>query len=122
MMKALFAAIAGLQNHITFMDVVGNNIANVNTQGFKASRVTFQDMLTQNISGASAPTANRGGTNPTQIGLGMSISSVDQIFTQGNLESTGVTTDLAIQGPSFFVVSDGAPSVGSWRTTIPTSR
>ena len=64
MMKAMFAAIAGLQNHITYMDVVGNNIANVNTTAFKAGRITFQDMLTQTIAGASAPTVNRGRHQP----------------------------------------------------------
>jgi flagellar hook protein FlgE len=110
MMKALFAAIAGLQNHITYMDVVGNNIANVNTQGFKASRVTFQDMLTQTISGASAPTENRGGTNPQQVGLGMKIGGVDVMHTQGSLQATGRTTDFAIQGSGFFIVRDGARS------------
>ncbi|MEX1023037.1 MAG: flagellar hook protein FlgE [Dehalococcoidia bacterium] len=108
MMKALFAAIAGLQNHITYMDVVGNNIANVNTQGFKASRVTFQDMLTQTISGASAPTENRGGTNPQQVGLGMKIGGVDVLHTQGSLQATGRNTDFAIQGSGFFIVRDGA--------------
>lgn len=108
MMKALFAAIAGLQNHITYMDVVGNNIANVNTQGFKASRVTFQDMLTQTISGASAPTANRGGTNPQQVGLGMKIGGVDVLHTQGSLQATGRSTDFAIQGSGFFIMRDGA--------------
>lgn len=110
MMKALFAAIAGLQNHITFMDVVGNNIANVNTQGFKASRVTFQDMLTQNISGASAPTADRGGTNPQQVGLGMKVGGIDVLQTQGSLQATGRNTDFAIQGNGFFIVKDGARS------------
>ncbi|MCK9486254.1 MAG: flagellar hook protein FlgE [Dehalococcoidia bacterium] len=108
MMKALFAAIAGLQNHITYMDVVGNNIANVNTQGYKASRVTFQDMLTQTISGASAPTENRGGTNPQQVGLGMKIGGVDVLHTQGSLQATGRATDFAIQGSGFFIVRDGA--------------
>ncbi len=108
MMKALFAAIAGLQNHITMMDVVGNNIANVNTQGFKASRVTFQDMLTQTISGASAPTENRGGTNPQQVGLGMKIGGIDVLQTQGSLQATGRNTDFAIQGTGFFIVRDGA--------------
>jgi len=110
MMKALFAAIAGLQNHITFMDVVGNNIANVNTQGFKASRVTFQDMLTQNISGASAPTADRGGTNAMQIGLGMKLGAIDVLQGQGSLQATGRSTDFAIQGNGFFIVRDGARS------------
>lgn len=108
MMKALFAAIAGLQNHITFMDVVGNNIANVNTQGFKASRVTFQDMLSQTISGASAPTENRGGTNPQQVGLGMKIGGIDVLQTQGSLQATGRNTDFAIQGSGFFITRDGA--------------
>jgi flagellar hook protein FlgE len=107
MMKALFAAIAGLQNHITYMDVVGNNIANVNTQGFKASRVTFQDMLTQTISGASAPTENRGGTNPQQVGLGMKIGGIDVLHTQGSLQATGRATDFAIQGTGFFIIRDG---------------
>ncbi len=108
MMKALFAAIAGLQNHITYMDVVGNNIANVNTQGYKASRVTFQDMLTQTISGASAPTEDRGGTNPQQVGLGMKIGGIDVMHTQGSLQATGRSTDFAIQGSGFFIVRDGA--------------
>ena len=108
MMKALFAAIAGLQNHITYMDVVGNNIANVNTQGFKASRVTFQDMLTQTISGASAPTDNRGGTNPQQVGLGMKIGGIDVLHTQGSLQATGRNTDFAIQGSGFFIMRDGS--------------
>jgi len=111
-MRSLFAAVSGLRNHQTRMDVIGNNIANVNTAGFKASRVTFEESLTQLIGSASRPpgdaTGGVGGTNPTQVGLGMTIGSIDQIFTQGNLETTGVTTDLAIQGPSFFVVSDGS--------------
>ena len=104
MMKALFAAIAGLQNHITMMDVVGNNIANVNTQGFKASRVTFQDMLTQTIAGASAPTSNRGGTNPEQVGLGMKIGGID--VADGAARDRR-NTDLAIQGTASSS-SDGA--------------
>ncbi len=107
MMKALFAAIAGLQNHITYMDVVGNNIANVNTQGFKASRVTFQDMLTQTIAGASAPTETRGGTNPQQVGLGIKIGGIDVLHTQGSLQATGRNTDFAIQGSGFFIMQDG---------------
>jgi flagellar hook protein FlgE len=107
MMRALFAAISGLQNNVTFMDVVGNNIANVNTQGYKASRVTFQDMLTQNIAGASAPTADRGGTNPQQVGLGMKVGGIGVLHTQGALQSTGNNTDFAIQGNGFFIVKDG---------------
>lgn len=112
MMRSLFAAVSGLRNHQTRMDVIGNNIANVNTIGFKASRVTFEESLSQLIQSASRPpggaTGGIGGTNPLQVGLGMRISSIDQIFTQGNLEATEGPTDLAIQGPSFFVVSDGS--------------
>jgi len=107
MMRSLFAAISGLSNHVTYMDVVGNNIANVNTQGYKASRVTFQDMLTQNIAGASAPTADRGGTNPQQIGLGMKLGGVGVLHTQGALQATGNNTDFAIQGNGFFIMKDG---------------
>lgn len=108
MMRALFAAIGGLRNHITYMDVVGNNIANVNTAGFKASRITFSDMMSQTIIGASAPTANRGGTNPTQIGLGMTLRGIDVIHTQGALQATGKLTDFAVQGSGFFILKDGA--------------
>jgi flagellar hook protein FlgE len=111
MMRSLFAAVSGLRNHQTRMDVIGNNIANVNTIGFKASRVTFEQSLSQLVAaGSRAPggaAGGAGGTNPMQVGLGMRISSIDQIFTQGNLEATGIVTDLAVQGPSFFVVNDG---------------
>jgi flagellar hook protein FlgE len=107
MMRAMFAAIAGLRNHITYMDVVGNNIANVNTTAFKSSRVTFQDMLSQTLTGASAPTPDRGGTNPVQVGLGMQLGSIDVFHGQGSLQSTGKLTDFAIQGSGFFMLKDG---------------
>lgn len=107
MMRALFSAIAGMKNHMSYMDVVGNNIANVNTIAFKASRVTFQDILGQTVKGASSPQGGRGGTNPAQIGLGMSLGSIDTLMAQGSLQSTGKLTDFAIQGEGFFVVSDG---------------
>lgn len=111
MMRALFAGVSGLRNHQVKMDVIGNNIANVNTTAFKASRVTFREAFAQIVQGASRPpgtdTAVAGGTNPIQVGLGMNIASIDLQFTQGNLENTGIATDLAIQGDSFFVVSDG---------------
>ena len=110
MMRALFAAIGGLRNHITFMDVVANNIANVNTTGYKASRVTFKDMLSQTTAGASGPTANRGGTNPIQVGLGMTLGAIDVSHEQGALQATGKLTDFAIQGNGFFIVRDGARS------------
>jgi flagellar hook protein FlgE len=107
MMRSMFAAISGLKNHQTFMDVVGNNIANVNTVGFKQSRVTFQDILSQTVRGASGPQAGLGGVNPEQVGLGVLISGIDTIQTQGTLQSTGKLTDMAIQGDGYFVMNDG---------------
>ena len=107
MMRSLFAAISGLKNHQTFMDVVGNNIANVNTTGFKQSRVTFQDILSQTVRGGTGPQGGRGGVNPEQIGLGVAISGIDTIQTQGTLQSTGKLTDMAIQGDGYFVMNDG---------------
>jgi len=89
------------------MDVIGNNISNVNTYGFKTSRVTFQDMLSQTLSGAAKPEENVGGVNPKQVGLGMTIASIDRIFTQGSIQTTGNQTDLAISGDGFFMVSNG---------------
>jgi len=112
MMRSLFAGVSGLRNHQIQMDVISNNIANVNTTGYKASRVTFEEAFAQQLQGASRPPGQSGsvagGVNPVQIGLGMNIGSIDLLYTQGHLETTGVTTDLAIQGDSFFVVSDGA--------------
>jgi flagellar hook protein FlgE len=107
MMRSLFAGVSGLQNHQTRMDVVGNNIANVNTTGFKKGRVNFQDMLYQQIAGAARPTEDLGGINPKEVGLGMTIASIDTIHLQGAFQSTGVQTDLAIQGTGFFVMKSG---------------
>jgi len=108
MMRSLFAAVSGLRNHQTRLDVIGNNIANVNTLGFKASRVTFKEAFAQLLQGATRPPGDLGGVNPMQIGSGMSIGSIDQLFTQGALEATGLNTDLAIQGDAFFVVNSGS--------------
>jgi flagellar hook protein FlgE len=110
MMRCLYAGVAGLQNHQIRMDVLGNNIANVNTTGFKKGRVNFQDMLSQTLSGAAKPTDEVGGVNPKQVGLGMIISSIDTIHTQGSLQTTGVMTDVALQGNGFFVLKDGDKS------------
>jgi flagellar hook protein FlgE len=107
MMRSLFSGVSGLKNHQTRMDVVGNNISNVNTYGFKTSRVTFQDMLSQTIAGAAKPEENKGGVNPKQIGLGMTIASIDRLFTQGSLQTTGNQTDLAISGDGFFITARG---------------
>ncbi len=107
MQRSLFTAISGLNNHQIKLDVIGNNIANVNTTAFKAGRVRFEDILNQSLRGASAPQQNRGGINPAQVGLGMQVAAIDNNHAQGNLQSTGRPTDLAIQGSGFFVVSDG---------------
>lgn len=107
MMRSMYAGVSGLKTHQTRMDVIGNNIANVNTAGFKASRVTFKEMLSQTLSGAKAPQDNRGGMNPQQVGLGVSLGSIDTNHVQGNLQSTGLGTDLAIQGNGYFIVNNG---------------
>ena len=110
MMRSLYSGVSGLQNHQTRMDVIGNNISNVNTNGFKRGRVTFQDMISQQMSGAAKPTEELGGVNPKEVGLGMTVAAIDNIFTQGNLQSTGVSTDLAIKGNGFFILKDGQES------------
>jgi flagellar hook protein FlgE len=110
MLRSLFAGVSGLRNHQVRMDVIGNNIANVNTVAFKSGRVTFKEGFAQLLQGASRPPGDQGGTNPIQVGLGMQIGSIDQLFTQGNIETTGQNTDLAIQGDSFFVVRKGNQS------------
>lgn len=107
MMRSLYSGVSGLQNHQTRMDVIGNNISNVNTTGFKRGRVNFQDMLSQQMSGAARPTESVGGVNPKEVGLGMTVASIDTIHTQGSLQTTGVQTDLAIQGNGFFVLKNG---------------
>ncbi len=110
MLRSLYAGVSGLRNNQVRMDVIGNNIANVNTVAFKAGRVTFKEGFAQLLQGASRPPGDQGGINPIQIGLGMQIGSIDQIFNQGNLETTGLNTDVAIQGDSFFVVRKGNQS------------
>ena len=107
MMRSLWSGVSGMQNHQTKMDVVGNNIANVNTNGFKKGRADFQDMISQQLSGAAAPTTEVGGVNPKDVGLGVQTAAIHTIFTQGNLQSTGVSTDVAIQGNGFFVLQNG---------------
>ena len=107
MMRSLYSAVGGLRNHQTRMDVIGNNIANVNTTGYKGGRVNFQDILNQNIQGASGSQGNRGGTNPMQVGLGMASASIDTLFTNGSIQSTGVGTDSAISDAGFFILGEG---------------
>lgn len=106
-MRSLYAGVSGLQNHQVRMDVIGNNISNVNTIGFKKGRVNFQDLLSQTMAGAARPTDEVGGVNPKQVGLGMNIAAIDTIHTQGSLQTTGVMTDVAIQGDGFFIQRSG---------------
>jgi len=107
MMRSLFSGVSGLRNHQVQMDIIGNNIANVNTVAFKSSRLLFQDMLSQTLKAAGGAGEGQGGTNPQQVGLGMRIASIDTILSQGNLMATQRKTDLAIQGEGFFILSDG---------------
>ncbi len=108
MFRSLYSGVSGLNSNLVEIDVIGNNIANSNTIGFKSGRVTFNEMLTQSIRAASRPiSGGRGGTNPQQIGLGTQVGGIDTDFTQGNFRTTGVKTDLALQGQGFFIVSDG---------------
>lgn len=105
-MRSMYSGVSGLRIHQTKMDVIGNNIANVNTVGFKASRVTFSEVFSQTIQGASGANENTGGTNPMQIGLGASISSIDVDMGEGAAQRTDNPLDLKIEGDGFFVVSD----------------
>lgn len=109
--RALFTAVTGMKAQQTKLDVVANNIANVNTTGYRSSRILFQDLFSQTLSGPSAPAGAFGGTNPRQVGLGVQIASIDVNHGQGSLQTTGVNSDLAIQGNGFFVLSDGLTSV-----------
>jgi len=108
MMRSLYSGVTGLRNHQTKMDVIGNNIANVNTVGFKSSRVIFQDIYSQTVAPASAATATTGGTNPQQIGLGVQLATIDVLNTASSSQYTGNTLDLAIDGEGYFVIQDGA--------------
>jgi flagellar hook protein FlgE len=113
MLRSLFSGISGLRSHQTMMDVVANNIANVNTTGFKSSNVIFEDTLSQIIRAAGAPGAGIGGTNPAQIGLGVQVGTIQTNFLQGSAQTTNKPTDLLIQGDGFFVLEDGNEQVYS---------
>lgn len=106
MMASLYAGVSGLKNHQVKLNVIGNNIANLNTIGFQASRVNFQEALVQTTRAAGRPSSLTGGTNPIQLGLGMEIGAIDTLFKQGGMETTGQITDLAIQGQGFFILGD----------------
>ncbi|HEY2054130.1 MAG TPA: flagellar hook-basal body complex protein [Solirubrobacterales bacterium] len=111
----MYAAVSGLKNHQTLLDVTANNIANVNTVGYKASRVSFADSLSQLEIGATAPGNGQAGRNPAQVGLGVQLSSIDNLMGEGSQQSTGETTDLSIEGEGMFIVGDGTPPA-----TLPT--
>ena len=111
MSTSLFSAVSGLTKDQEWLDVIGNNIANANTPGFKASTVVFQDILSQTLSAGSSPNTNTGSVNPMQIGLGVTTGSITPNFQQGSIQVTNRNTDLAIQGDGFFVVSNGTDTM-----------
>ncbi|MBU2694776.1 flagellar hook-basal body complex protein [Pimelobacter sp. 30-1] len=111
MLRSLFAGISGLRVNQTMLDVTGNNIANANTTGFKASTTVFSDTLSQMLTAASGGNAERGGTNPIQIGLGVQLAATSTNFGQGSAQLTGRPTDVMLQGDGFFVLRDGAEDV-----------
>ncbi|MCV2392783.1 flagellar hook protein FlgE [Actinotalea sp. M2MS4P-6] len=111
MLRSLFAGISGLRAHQTMLDVTGNNIANVNTTGFKSSQTQFQDTLSQMVSAAGAPQAGVGGTNPAQIGLGVRTAGITTNFQQGAAQLTNRSTDIMISGDGFFVVRNGTENL-----------
>ncbi|MGX7681061.1 flagellar hook-basal body complex protein [Jatrophihabitans sp. DSM 45814] len=106
MLRSLFTGISGLRAHQQMLDIASNNIANVNTTGFKSSSSVFESTLSQTIAGAGAPNATQGGTNPLQVGLGVSLGATESNFTQGSNQYTGRTSDLLINGDGFFQVKN----------------
>jgi len=105
LLNSLFSGVSGLQNLQSMMDVIGNNIANVDTIGFKSSRVTFSDTFNELVKSGTSPTDLTGGTNSFQVGLGMKINSIDRNWNQGTFQTTGISTDLALQGPGMFILN-----------------
>ncbi|MEK4522587.1 flagellar basal body rod protein FlgG [Psychrobacillus sp. FSL W7-1457] len=106
MIRSMYSGISGLKNFQTKLDVIGNNISNVNTYGFKKGRTVFKDLISQTTSGASGASENRGGVNAKQVGLGSQLASIDTIHTGGSLQSTGNTLDLGLSGDGFFIVGE----------------
>ena len=111
MLRSLFSGISGLRAHQQMMDVTGNNIANVNTTGYKSSQTVFQDTLSQMVNAAGAPQNGQGGTNPAQVGLGVRTASINANFSQGAAQTTGKSGDMMIQGDGFFITKSGGESV-----------
>ncbi|ATP39357.1 flagellar basal body rod protein FlgG [Solibacillus sp. R5-41] len=108
MLRSMYSGISGLKNFQTKLDVIGNNIANVNTYGFKKERTIFKDLISQTQSGASGPSAARGGVNAIQVGLGSQLAAIDTVHNPGSMQTTGRGLDLAISGDGFFMVADSA--------------
>src|SRR6266542_5380539 len=106
-MSSLLTGVSGLRNHQVWLDIIGDNIANTNTPGFKTSTAVFSDILNETVSTGVAPTGETGGTNPIQIGRGMTLGSVSPNFQQGSIQTTNRATDVAIQGEGFFVLGNG---------------
>ncbi|MDW0111775.1 flagellar hook-basal body complex protein [Sporosarcina saromensis] len=115
MLRSMYAGISGLKNFQTKLDVIGNNISNVNTYGFKKSRTIFKDLVSQTVAGASGSSDARGGVNPKQVGLGSQLAAIDVIQSGGASQFTGNTLDLALSGDGFFQVADGVadPATGA---------
>lgn len=107
MLRSLYSGVSGMRGFQTKLDVIGNNIANVNTIGFKGSRAMFKDILSQTVAGVTAPADGAGGVNAKQIGLGVTLSAIDTVHTPGSAMTTNVVTDLRIDGDGFFAVRDG---------------
>ncbi|WP_059104607.1 flagellar basal body rod protein FlgG [Shouchella shacheensis] len=107
MIRSMYSGISGMKNFQTKLDVTGNNIANVNTHGFKKSRTTFQDMVSQQLQGATAATADRGSTNAKQVGSGSQVGSIDTVHESGGTQFTGRTLDLTLNGDGYFMVNNG---------------
>jgi len=108
-LRGMYSAVSGLKQHQIKLDVTANNLANVNTVGYKTARTTFKDQLQQTVYGGSASGPNTGGTNAAQIGLGVQLASVDAVISSGSLQATGNTLDVAIQGEGWFRVAQGVP-------------
>src|SRR4029079_19242412 len=108
MLRSMFTAIGGLRNHQVMLDVTANNIANVNTVGYKSQRVAFESMMAQVMRGAAAPVQGTiGGSGPTEVGLGMTLNSIGSIMTQGSLQTTGQWSDIGLNGDGYFMVATG---------------
>ncbi len=116
MMKSLYSGVSGLKSHQTRMDVIGNNIANVNTVGYKSSRLTFSEIYSQTVRGAGGSSSNLGGTNPQQIGLGVTVGAIDVNHSKGSIQRTDSATDMMVDGNGFFIVSDSDAGLNRFYT------